>query len=146
MPASGISLVDANVWLALAVDVHAHHRMAKAWFESRKDDSWAFCRVPQMALLRHLTNRHIMGEANVLGQKGAWEVYDSLVNDPRVVFVTEMTAIDAPFRAAASSESPRHQRWTDAYLAAFAKAHGFSLTTLDRGFLDYGDLKVDLLI
>ncbi len=31
MTVSGISLVDANVWLALAVDGHIHHAAAVAW-------------------------------------------------------------------------------------------------------------------
>ena len=35
MPASGNSLVDANVWLALAVDAHMHHAPAlKRWSDA----------------------------------------------------------------------------------------------------------------
>ena len=41
MKASGVSLVDANVWLALAVDAHFHHATAKAWFEGQPDESCA---------------------------------------------------------------------------------------------------------
>jgi hypothetical protein len=33
MPASGINLVDANVWLALAFSDHVHHAIARTWFE-----------------------------------------------------------------------------------------------------------------
>ena len=66
MKVSGVSLVDANVWLALAVDAHFHPATAKAWFEGQSDESCAFCRITQMALLRHLTNAKIMGTANVL--------------------------------------------------------------------------------
>lgn len=58
MPASGgISLADANVWLAVAFSDHLHHATAKAWFEGQHDASCAFCRITQMALLRHLHPR-----------------------------------------------------------------------------------------
>jgi len=61
MPASGSSLVDANVWLALAVDAHVHHAPALNWFAAQAEGSRAFCRLTQLALLRHLTNGKIMG-------------------------------------------------------------------------------------
>ena len=60
MQASGISLVDANVWLALAVDGHVHHVAATKWFDARSEGSCAFCRLTQLAILRHLTNTKIM--------------------------------------------------------------------------------------
>ena len=42
MKASGGSLVDANVWLALAVDAHFHHATAMAWFDGQDVESCAF--------------------------------------------------------------------------------------------------------
>ena len=72
MPVSGaIKLADANVWLALAFSDHLRHPNAKAWFDGQSDGSCAFCRVTQMALLRHLTNSKIMG-AFVQSQQDAW--------------------------------------------------------------------------
>ena len=60
MPASGgIKLADANVWLAVVFSDHLHHPQAKTWFEVQGDASCGFCRVTQMALLRHLTNAKI---------------------------------------------------------------------------------------
>ena len=89
MPVSGaIKLADANVWLALAFSDHLHHANAKAWFDGQSDGSCAFCRVTQMALLRHLTNSKIMG-AFVQSQQDAWKNYDKLAQDPRVVFLSE---------------------------------------------------------
>ena len=38
---------------------HLHHPQAKTWFEVQGDASCGFCRVTQMALLRHLTNAKI---------------------------------------------------------------------------------------
>ena len=50
MPASGgISLADANVWLAVAFSDHLHHAKAKAWFEEQNDASCGFCRVTRHA-------------------------------------------------------------------------------------------------
>ena len=87
MPASrGISLADANVWLAVAFSDHLHHAKAKAWFEAQHDASCGFCRVTQMALLRHLTNAKIMGQF-VQSQQEAWRNYNKLANDPRVLFL-----------------------------------------------------------
>ena len=86
MPATGgIKLADANLWLALAFSDHLHHAKAKAWFEAQSDASCGFCRVTQMALLRHLTNARIMGPF-VQSQQDAWKNYDKLAGDPRVFF------------------------------------------------------------
>ena len=54
MPVSGIRLVDANVWLALAFVDHVHHQTAASWFEMVGEGEAVFCRITQMALLQHL--------------------------------------------------------------------------------------------
>ncbi len=144
MPASGISLVDANVWLALSYSDHFHHEIARAWFELQADSSCAFCRLTQMALLRHLTNSRIMG-SSVQTQQQAWTVYDKLSNDPRVLFLNEPPALDLEFRALSQSPSPSHQRWTDAYLAALARLCTARIATFDRGFATYSGLDLALL-
>ena len=98
MPASGeIRLADANVWLAVAFSDHVHHTQAKAWFEAQSDGTCGFCRVTQMALLRHLTNTKIMGQF-VQSQQDAWANYDKLANDPRVVFLAEPATLEYAFR------------------------------------------------
>jgi uncharacterized protein len=112
MPASGISLVDANVWLALAVDAHVHHAAALRWFAAQADESCAFCRLTQLALLRHLTNAKIMGEANVQTQEQAWQVYESLTRDPRVVYVDEPAELTPVFCPASSRARPTSGVWT----------------------------------
>ena len=133
MPASGISLVDPNVWLAIAFSDHQHHAKGQQWFNSQADRTCAFCRVTQLALLRHLTNSHIMGKF-VRSQRDAWKVYDQLANDPRFVFLSEPPSLDSSFRQFTQSTSPSHQGWTDAYLAAFAIAGELTLVTTDHAF------------
>jgi toxin-antitoxin system PIN domain toxin len=134
MPAPGaIKLADANVWLALAFSDHQHHALAGAWFDAQAESACAFCRVTQLALLRHLTNSKIMGRF-VQSQQDAWRNFDRLANDPRVVWLNEPAGLEAAFRTFAQSGSPAHERWTDAYLAAFSLACAGQLVTFDRGF------------
>ncbi len=134
MPASGmIKLADANVWLAASADGHAHHVWAKEWFDAQGQQTCAFCRVTQMALLRHLTNSKIMG-VNVQTQAEAWQTYDKLANDPRVIFLVEPAPLETKFRSLTQATSPSHGLWTDAYLAAFAIESQTQLVTFDQGF------------
>ena len=145
MPASGvIKLVDANVWLAVAFSDHVHHAKAKAWFDTQSDGTCAFCRVTQMALLRHLTNSKIMGRF-VQSQQDSWKNYDKLASDARVIFLTEPANLEAAFRGFAQANSPSHRLWTDAYLAAFALESSAQLVTSDQGFSHYAGLDLAVL-
>lgn len=145
MPASGNSLVDANVWLALAVDAHRHHAPALNWFAVQADGSCAFCRLTQLALLRHLTNGKIMGPANVQTQEQAWRVYESLARDPRIVYMDEPPGLTAGFKSLTQTPQPAQKRWSDAFLAAFAKCLGLELVTFDADFTSFTGLSVRLL-
>ena len=145
MPASGgIKLVDANVWLALAFSDHLHHAPAKTWFTAQKDTTCAFCRVTQMALLRHLTNSRIMGSF-VQSQQSAWKTFDKLANDPRVVFLAEPVALEAAFRNFTQANSPSHALWTDAFLAALAIGSHAQLVTFDQEFRRFAGLDLQVL-
>jgi toxin-antitoxin system PIN domain toxin len=140
MPVSGvIKLVDANVWLALAFSDHLHHARAKEWFDAQVEDSCAFCRVTQMALLRHLTNAKVMGTF-VQSQRQAWENFDKLTADPRVCFADEPAGLMEKFREFTRSDTPAHALWTDAYLAAFACGRGAQMVTFDQGFKRFAGL------
>jgi uncharacterized protein len=139
-------LVDANVWLAIAVDGHAHHVPAVRWFDGQAEGTCAFCRITQLALLRHLTNPKIMGEANVQTQAEAWLAYEALATDPRVLFVDEPTVIGAVFKSLTQLSRPAHKRWTDAYLAAFATAIHAEVVTFDADFNRIPGVAVKLLV
>jgi toxin-antitoxin system PIN domain toxin len=144
MPASGvIELPDANLWLALVFSDHLHHAKAQAWFDIQGDNSCAFSRVTQMALLRHLTNSKIMGRF-VQSQQDAWTNYEKLLGDPRVIFLAEPPNLDSSFRNFAHASFPSHALWTDAYLAAFALESKARLVTFDQGFSRFAGL--DLLV
>ena len=144
MPASGTKLADANVWLALAFSDHQHHVKAREWFEKQEDDAVAFCRITQLALLRHLTNSKIMGEF-VQTQQLAWATFDKFSADPRVLFLPEPPMLDKTFRLFSDSASPSHERWTDAYLATFALLTQSQIITFDSGFQRFRGLKLTVL-
>jgi len=144
MPASGIKLLDANIWLALAFSDHQHHLKATRWFSSQADGSCAFCRVTQMAFLRHLTNSVIMGKF-VQSQQAAWKRYDTFLSDARVIFLSETTGVKSVFRSFSQSDSPSHARWTDAYLAAFAVAANLQLATFEKAFPSFAGLDLSVL-
>ena len=144
MPVSGTRLVDANVWLALAFSDHAHHHVAVSWFEELGEQEATFCRITQMALLRHLTNEKLMGKFT-LSQRAVWRSYDALCDDGRVAFANEPPGLENSWRRLTRSREPRHRLWTDAYLAAFAFSAHLPLSTLDRGFKKFSGLTLDLL-
>ena len=145
MPASGNSLVDANVWLALAVDAHVHHAGARRWFAVQAEASSAFCRLTQLALLRHLTNENIMGVANVQTQEQAWRTYQALAADPRTVYLDEPPGLTAVFKSLSQTQQPAQKQWSDAYLAAFATCLGLELVTFDADFNRFPSLRVQRL-
>ena len=124
---------DLNVWLALSYESHIHHRIASAWFESLLHSTrLCFCRMTQMGLLRLLTTEQIMTPEEVLTQRQAWQVYDQLLEDDRIVFVEEPPELETAFRAASQLRRAAPKDWADSYLIAFARSAGFRLVTFDK--------------
>jgi uncharacterized protein len=147
MPESGInriSLVDLNVWLALACDGHVHHLGAISWFDQVDPESTAFCRITQLGFLRLLSNRSVM-DRFVLNQRDAWKCYEQLRLDDRVVFLDEPVALEPVWRRLSRSSRVEPGTWTDAYLAGFAIAAQAPFVTFDRGFSRYRQLALTLL-
>lgn len=134
MPKSTTSfLVDINVWLAIAYDLHVHHRSAADWFEMIGAEQAFFCRLTQLGVLRLLTNARVMG-VDAMSQSKAWKTYDKFLRDPRVSFLAEPDRVDEYFRPFTRSPHRATSLWTDAYLAAVAKAGSLSIVTLDKAF------------
>src|SRR2546426_275600 len=130
---NSLNFLDVNVWLALSWSRHSHSQRARQWLETCEEDQFLFCRFTQLALLRLLTNRSVMGK-DVKSASGAWEIYDEWLADDRVAFVAEPAALDPRLRAMSRSRLPTPQLWADAYLAAFAVSAGLRLVTFDKGF------------
>jgi len=138
-------LPDVNVWVALAVAEHVHHRAAKAWLDAAQDDTVAFCRVTQMGFLRLLCNPRAMAE-DVLTPARAWRALDAFCVDSRILIAAEPPGLEASWRALTTPRAPGANFWTDAYLAAFASAAGHTLITFDKGFRRFDKLRLRLLV
>jgi toxin-antitoxin system PIN domain toxin len=136
MPKSTTSFLfpDINVWIALTIERHVHHRRARSWFESVGDSGRVFfCRITQLGLLRLLTAEAVMGPDEVMAQAQAWMTYDRWLQDERISFLNEPPEIEPAFRALTQSGQAAPKDWADSYLAAFAAAAQLTLVTFDRG-------------
>jgi hypothetical protein len=142
--ADAVSLPDVNVWIAAASDRHEHHSAARQWFDSASAPI-CFCRVTQMAFLRLLTNRKVMGE-DTLSPAEAIAVYRQLLGDERVRFEPEPPNIENVWVSLMSMSAASGSTWTDAYLAAFALEAGSRLISFDRGMRRWPGLALELLM
>ncbi len=142
-------LCDSNVWLALALSKHAHHALAREWFEGvEAASSVFFCRVTQQTFLRLLTNAALLSPygSPPLTNRQAWEAYDALLGDDGVVFrAEEPIGIEAQWKRFARRDTASPKLWMDAYPAAFALASGYRMITMDRAFNQFDGIDLRLL-
>jgi uncharacterized protein len=131
------------VWLALAAEAHTHHGRAESYWENEAAPTAAFCRVTQLAFLRHLTNKTIMGD-QVLTPSVAWRKSGEFLALPEVQFLTEPAGLDEQWGKFCGLGRTSPNLWTDAYLASFARCAGLRLVTFDHGFSRFS--RLDLLI
>jgi uncharacterized protein len=141
---SSVDLLDANVWLALAAEAHTHHRRAELYWRNEAAPLVVFCRVTQLAFLRHLTNKSIMGR-QTLTPAEAWKKCAEFLALPEIELIAEPTALDQHLQKFCDLGRTSPNLWTDAYLAAFAKCAGLRLVTFDRGFSKFSGVE-ELLI
>ena len=137
------SLVDVNVWLSLLAARHVPHEAANRWFASLAAEQAGMCRLTQLAAIRLLGNRAVMG-GDALPAADAWAVIGQLLEDERVLLLAEPSGIDSILPAFFRYPVPR-KLVGDAYLAAFAVASSRKIVTADSGFLQFRGLEVELL-
>lgn len=124
---------DLNVWLALSVQSHIHHRAAARWLEALPGSQrLCFCRFTQLGVLRLLTTAQLMGADEVLTQVQAWGIYDEWLSDERVLFLQEPLNLDKSFRGLTQLRRAAPKDWADSYLISFAQAAGLQLVTFDK--------------
>jgi len=141
---SSADLLDVNVWLALAMESHPHHNRAAAYWENEASPVSAFCRLTQLAFLRHLTNKVIMAD-QVLSPSAAWKKYQEFLALPEVECLAEPVGLDERLSDFCNLGRTSPNLWTDAYLAAFAKCSGLRLVTFDQGFSKFQGLELLIL-
>jgi uncharacterized protein len=137
MPKSTTSFLfpDINVWIALTIERHVHHKRAIHWFESTGGSGrMFFCRFTQLGLLRLLTLEAVMGQGEAMAQEDAWKTYDRWLQDERISFLDEPPETEAAFRGLTQSSQAAPKDWADSYLAAFAMAAQLTLVTFDQAF------------
>lgn len=144
-----VNLCDSNVWLALALSGHAHHDVARDWLDSIDETATViFCRATQQSFLWLLTNAAVLAPygSPPLTNREAWEAYEALVADYRIVLRDEEPgALESRWKELALRDDASPKLWMDAYLAAFALTAGYRMVTTDAAFMQFAGLDLHLL-
>jgi toxin-antitoxin system PIN domain toxin len=138
---SSVDLLDANVWLALAAEAHTHHDRAQMYWSNEAAEVLAFCRVTQLAFLRHLTNKAIMGEHRLTPEK-AWRKCCEFLVLGEIQLLQEPPGLTEQLGRYCDLGRASPNLWTDAYLASFARCAGLRLVTFDSGFSIFSGLEL----
>jgi predicted nucleic acid-binding protein len=85
------------------------------------------------------------GRAYALTGAESWRVADGLLERENIRFVKEPDGLERNWRDLTLKGRISPNLWTDAYLAAFARATGFTLVTFDRGFSKHPDIPLKTL-
>jgi toxin-antitoxin system PIN domain toxin len=123
---------------------HPHHTRAKRYWNREAAPSSAVCRITQMAFLRLVTNKIIMGE-EILTPSDARTKCSDFLALPEVSFLAEPAGLEEQWWTFSELGRTSPNLWTDAYLAAFTKCAGLRFVTFDRGFTRFPDLDILLL-
>ena len=137
-------LVDVNIWLALVVPRHIHHRVASGWFDRLGTGEAGLCRFVQLGLVRLLGNSAVMG-AGAISASDAWAAVGELMEDEGVEFLSEPPGIDGPLAELCPYPTATTKLVSDAYLAAIALAASRRIATMDGGFRQFRGVEVELL-
>lgn len=132
-------LPDVNVWLALAVQDHVHHRAATEYWQASPQSRRYFCRGSASSLVRLLTHPHLMAD-KPLSLQAAWQLYRRFRALPTVGLLPEPLELEDQLSALITPRLPA-QHFTDAYFAALAICSGLRLVSFDRDFARFGKLQ-----
>lgn len=125
-------LLDVNVWLALAIEEHPHHRVAASYWSSHAKTPRFFCRLSAMSFVRLLVHPRVMAD-KPLSLAKAWMLYRSFATLPGIAMLGESERLDADLAALITPKLPP-RLFTDAYFAALARTAGLQLVTFDKDF------------
>jgi uncharacterized protein len=124
-----VSLLDANVLIALAWPTHAAHGRVKKWFENHGQNGWATCPFTQGAFVRILSNPAFSPHA--LSVAEAMRLLRLNVQHPAHRFWPADIRLDEAVQSF-HDRLVGHQQVTDAYLLGLAIHKKGKLTTLDK--------------
>ncbi|MCM6776501.1 PIN domain-containing protein [Nocardia sp. CDC159] len=128
-----ISLLDANVLIALTVDEHLHHDAAESWF-SGTAERFATCPITQGSLVRFLMRQGHSARSALTG----------------LAYLTahdkhEFWPDEVPFAQVRMDSVMGHRQVTDAYLAQLARWRKGRVATFDKGLAAAHSDVVDLI-
>jgi uncharacterized protein len=137
-------LPDINVWLALAVQEHPHHAVAKRYWDETLLDMQTtpnvapqkiyFCRTTVLGLVRLMCQPKVVGKG-ALTVPAAWGVYQGFRALGVIDLLAEPADVDTQIQTLLTAQGALPARlWTDACLAALAQSSGARLVTFDRDF------------
>lgn len=124
-----VRLLDANMLIALAWPVHAHHAAVAAWFNQCCEAGWATCPLTEAAFIRVSANPRMLPQPT--SPRSAMVMLNALTSRPGYEFWPD----DFPLRVVFESvtEITGHNQITDAYLLSLVIRRGGKLVTLDSG-------------
>jgi uncharacterized protein len=137
-------LVDVNVVVALLVADHVHNSLARKWFDMLAAEEAGICRFVELAVVRLLGNRHVMGSLALTAAEG-WRVVRELSEDERILYLDEPAGIEPLLTDLLEYSVAAGKLVSDAYLAAFAIASSRTLLTFDADFRRFRGLRLKLL-
>lgn len=144
-------LLDVNVWIALAQPLHAHHTLAKAYWEQTLarfaqenaalqgvqavPSKLYFCRTSMLGMIRVLSQTS-MAYGKHISFHEAFALYERFRLTEEVEFAHEnLVNVDAALsRLLAAHSNLPIRMCTDAYLAALATSLNLRFVTMDRDF------------
>ena len=124
-----ISLLDANVLIALFDAAHVHHSASHVWLSTNRSPGWATCPLTQNACIRVLSQPKYPGRVPIA------EISRRLANatgaDDHTFWEDSISLCDSARFIHDRILSPRYL--TDLYLLALAVEHDGRLVTFDQG-------------
>ena len=123
-----LSLLDANVLLALAWPNHPFHHRAVVRLARRERHRWATCLLTQAAFVRLSSNPAIIPGAKSPAE--ACEMLRRLIDDPAHVFLEAKSKQLARLQELLA-RCHGHNQVNDAFLIWLALSHGASVLTFD---------------
>ena len=124
-----ISLLDANMLIALFDAAHVHHSVAHQWLSANRAAGWATCPLTENACIRIVSQPSYPGRLTVADIAGrldraiAAPDYHSWPDD---IHLSDPNRFDHVLM-------PNSKHLTDLYLLALAVHRGGRLVTFDKG-------------
>ncbi len=138
-------IADVNVLLPLLCGGHVAEKSAYRWFDTKDRESIGWCLPIRLAILRHLSNRHIMG-TSVLAPTQALDTWARLEADQRLYEIESLPGgLEMYLRLNVRNRNPSPQIWIDAWLAAVAESSGLQIVSFDRDFERFDLTSLEIL-